>query len=91
MLLSSRSVAMCDCNPKTKDCITWVIWEQLTNDYNLPYSREHVMERMVPEGKFPRFTKLGEGLKARIALRLCEYKKWAFTRPDLEPPTKPAE
>lgn len=77
---------MCQCNPKTSDCITWVTWEELKNVYKLPYERQHVIERMVLKGQFPKFSKLGEGLKARIALRLCEYKRWAFTRPDLEPP-----
>jgi hypothetical protein len=91
MLLSSRSVAMCNCNPKTSDCISWVIWEALENDYKLPYTRQHVFERMVPEGKFPRFKKLGEGSKARVALQLCEYKLWAFSRPDLDPLAQPVD
>jgi hypothetical protein len=82
---------MCNCNPKTSDCITWVIWEVLKNVHKLPYSRQHVMERMVPAGKFPRFTKLGEGSKARIALRLCEYKRWAFSLPDLDPLAPPVD
>ena len=77
---------MCDCDPKTDDCITWVSWERLEHVHHLPYSRQHVEERLGPAGLFPKFTRLGEGDKARKALRLCQYKRWALERPDLEYP-----
>jgi hypothetical protein len=84
---------MCDCDPKTNDCITWVSWEDLETVYHLPYSRQHVLERMVPAGHFPKFLRLGEGPKSRIVLRLCQYKRWALERPEIEypPPVEDAD
>lgn len=75
---------MCDCDPKNKDCFTWVSWEELESDYKLPWTRQHVLERMVPEGQFPVFQRLGKGPKSRIALLLCKYKTWVLSRPDVE-------
>ncbi len=72
---------MCECNPKTQDCITWIKWEVLETVFKLPWSRQHVLERMVPAGKFPTPYRLGSGRKCRIAWLLCEYKAWVFSRP----------
>jgi predicted DNA-binding transcriptional regulator AlpA len=53
----------------------------LKNVYHVPYSRQHVLERMVPAGQFPQPFRLGEGRKCRIAWRLSDYKNWVASRP----------
>ena len=69
------------CDRKIDECLVWLEWEDLVNDYNLPYSRQHVLERMVPAGEFPQPSRLGSGPKCRIAWRLCQYREWAESRP----------
>jgi predicted DNA-binding transcriptional regulator AlpA len=66
---------------KIDDDLVWVYWEDMENVYKLPYSRQHVLERMVPAGDFPQPYRLGKGKRCRIAWRLSDYKAWVASRP----------
>ena len=36
------------CDRKIDECLVWVSWEDFETVYKLPYSRQHVLERMGP-------------------------------------------
>jgi hypothetical protein len=38
-----------------------LMWEEVEANYNMPYTRFHVLHRMVPKGEFPAPIRLGAG------------------------------
>ena len=38
-------------------------WDEIQINYNMPYTRFHVLHRMVPKGEFPAPIRLGAGPK----------------------------
>ena len=55
--------------------------EEIEANYNMPYTRFHVLHRMVPKGEFPAPIRLGAGPKCRLAWRRSWIEAWLNSRP----------
>ena len=66
----------------------FLTWEEIKRNYNLPWSREHVLgkDRLVAQGRFPNPFRLGKGKGSRIAWRRSHIEAWIASLAVYEPP-----
>ena len=78
---------MCNCNCKLFEYDPVLTWEEIVQNYNLPYCYQHVMGkgRMVSKGQFPAPQQLN-GPGSRLVWRRSQIEAWLASRPTYVPP-----